>query len=85
MDTKLYMRYMMQYIKEAIDNSDGSNAGISGYLQDKKISGLLVQHREEKKRALTDAKQAFSEHRHWPIQIVLSQLGIDYKELVGGT
>ena len=52
MDTKLYMRYLMQYIKEGMDNSDGSNAGISNYLQDKKISGLLVQHREEKNERL---------------------------------
>jgi hypothetical protein len=36
----------------------------------------LVMHREEKQRALADARQAFDEHRHWPLEIVLRHLGV---------
>jgi hypothetical protein len=41
------------------------------------VKGLLVRHREEKRRALEDAQRAFDEHRHWPLEIILSQLGIE--------
>lgn len=81
MNIVLYRRYLQQFVKEAIDNSDGSNAGIAGFLGEKRISGILVQHREEKGRALADAKRAFDEHRHWPLEIVLSHLGVEQKEL----
>lgn len=77
MNIVLYKRYLQQYVKEAIENSDGTNAGIASYLEEKKITGLLVRNREEKNRALADARQAFGEHRHWPLEIVLSHLGVD--------
>jgi hypothetical protein len=81
MNVILYRRYLQQYVSEALENSDRTNAGIAGYLGEKTVSGLLIQHREEKKRALADAKQAFDEHRHWPVEIVISHLGIDLKEM----
>ena len=80
MNISLYRRYLQQFVKEALENSDGSNAGIASYLGEKKITGLLVQHREEKNRALADARRAFDEHRHWPTEIVLSHLGVETKE-----
>jgi hypothetical protein len=80
MNVTLYRRYLQQFINEALQNSDGTNAGIAGYLEGKKVTGFLVQHREEKNRALTDARRAFDEHRHWPTEIVLSHLGVDTQE-----
>ena len=77
MDIGLYRRYLQEFIQEAIANSDGSKSGIAEQLHAKHISGLLVVHKEEKKRALADAQRAFDEHRHWPLEIVLSHLGVD--------
>jgi hypothetical protein len=41
-----------------------------------KVSGFLVRNRAEKQKALEDARNAFDSHRHWPVEIVLSHLGI---------
>ncbi len=76
MNFLIYKRYLTQFVREAIQNSDGSNAGISNYLWEKKVSGIFVQHRIEKERALSDARKAFDEHRHWPREIIISHLGI---------
>jgi hypothetical protein len=82
MDRGLFRRYMQQYIKEAFENSDGSTAGISRYLWEKTVSsGLFTRHKKEKNEALAEARKAFDEHRHWPVDIVITQLGLDPKEL----
>lgn len=80
MNFLIYKRYLTQFVREAIQNSDGSNAGISGYLWAKRISGIFVQHRTEKERALHDARKAFDEHRHWPREIIISHLGISDRD-----
>lgn len=72
----IYEKYMRQYILEAIENSDGSNRGIAEHLSTIHIRRFLVRDREEKRRALEDARRAFDEHRHWPREIILRQLGI---------
>jgi hypothetical protein len=77
MDFQLYRAYMKQYIRDAIANSDGTNVGIARALDEVKIGRWFVQHKEEKVRALDDARKGFTEHRHWPREMVLSQLGID--------
>jgi len=79
MDIGLYRQYLQQYVQEALENSNGTNAGIAENLHAKKISGLLVIHKDEKKRALADACKAFDEHRHWPLDIILSHLGVEVK------
>jgi hypothetical protein len=71
-----YQQYLHQYVYQAIEESDGTNRGIAEYLWGIQVKGLLVTHREEKQRALTDARQAFDNHRHWPREIILSHLGI---------
>ncbi len=81
MDIGVYRNFLTQLLKEALNNSDGSTAGISRYLWDREIKGLLVRHRKEKRRALNDARKAFDEHRHWPVAIVISHLGLDPDEL----
>ena len=77
MNVELYRRYLQQYVRDAIANSSGTNTGIYEYLASIRIGKYLVQHKEEKERALADARHGFEEHRHWPLQIILSQLGID--------
>ena len=77
MDIGLYRKYLQQYVQEAYENSDGTRSGISEYLSTIKVSGLLTRHKEEKKRALNDARNAFNDHRHWPLDIIVSHLGLD--------
>jgi hypothetical protein len=81
MNHEIYRKYLREYIQEAIENSDGTNAGISSYLWEKEIGRFLVMNKSEKQRALEDARKAFDDHRHWPQEIVLSHLGIENSEL----
>jgi hypothetical protein len=80
MNVELYQRYLEQYVREAISNASGSNTSIYEYLASIRIGKHFVAHKEEKQRALTDARQAFESHRHWPLDIVLSQLGIKLED-----
>jgi len=82
MDLGLYRRYLEEYLKEALQNSNGTNAGIGEYLWSKKPAGRFSTHREEKNAALTEIRKAFDDHRHWPLSIVLTYLGIEKKELL---
>lgn len=78
MDFKIYRKYLIQFIQEAIQNSNGTNAGIAEVLQERTIGRApWIRHKEEQQRALLDARKAFDEHRHWPLDLVLSHLGID--------
>lgn len=81
MNIERYQGYLQQYVQEAIQNSSGSNSAIYEYLDNIKPAGRFSTHKEEKRRALKDAQVAFSEHRHWPLNIVLSHLGV---EMPGG-
>jgi len=76
MDLKLYHQYLNQFVREAVAQSDGSVRSVAELLHERRVSGLFVSHREEKRRALLDAQQAFAEHRHWPLDIILSHLGV---------
>jgi len=80
MDLGLYRRYVEEYVKQALDNSNGSNAAISEYLTTIKPAGRFTSHREEKNLALAEVRKAFDEHRHWPLTIILTYLGIEQKE-----
>lgn len=73
----LYQQYMQQYVNQAIQESNGTPRGIYERLAEMQVRGLLVRHRQEKQRALQDARLAFDEHRHWPLEIILSHLGIE--------
>ena len=77
MDHTLYRRYLKEYVAQARQASDGSVRGIAEELDAIRVGGLLTAHKEEKKRALADARQAFDEHRHWPLEIILSHLGLE--------
>lgn len=80
MDIVIYRQNLEELIRDALANSDGSHAGISDYLHAKEKPGRLTRNRSEKQRALDDARRAFDEHRHWPVEIVVSHLGLDKKE-----
>lgn len=77
MDIPLYRKYLQELVQEAIKNSDGSKAGITTYLVEKSNPGRFSQHRVEKNLALEDARKAFNEHRHWPLEIIISHLGVE--------
>lgn len=76
MDHTLYQRYLREYVAQARQASDGSVRGIAEELGAIHIGRLFVLHKEEKQRALADARSAFDEHRHWPLEIILSHLGL---------
>jgi hypothetical protein len=75
-----YHRFLEEYVREAIVNSNGTNAGIAEYLWAKKGPGRFASNKEEKIKALTEARRAFDEYRHWPLFIILSHLGFEDKE-----
>ena len=79
MDLGLYRQYLEEYVREALQNTEGTNRAIREYLSEKQIPRFLVRHREEKQRALAEARRAFDEHSHWPVEIVISHLGINLK------
>ena len=81
MDIVIYRQILEELIREALANSDGSFAGIRDYLHAREKPGRLTRNRAEKQRALDDARRAFDEHRHWPVEIVISHLGLDKKEM----
>jgi hypothetical protein len=80
MDGKLYQQYLQQYVKEAIEHSDGSVRQIADRLHEQVVKGIFISHRVEKERALVDAQKAFDEHSHWPLGIILSHLGVALEE-----
>ena len=73
----LYMQYMQEYVNLAIKESNGTPSGIYERLAEMQVKGLIVRHRQEKQRALRDARLGFDEHRHWPLDIILSHLGLE--------
>lgn len=73
----IYRQCLQEIVQEAITQSDGSNAGISEYLWSVKVSGWFTRNKTEKRKALEEARKAFDEHRHWPLEIVISHLGLD--------
>jgi hypothetical protein len=80
MDIGVYRQLLDQYVREALENSDGTHAGIVEYLNSIKISGPFVRNKTEKQTALREAINAFAQHRHWPLEIVFSHLGVDVKK-----
>ena len=75
-DIQKYRHYLQQYIDQAFQNSDGTARGLRDYLESIQVKGIFVRDKVEKQRALADAIQAFTEHRHWPLDIILSHLGV---------
>jgi hypothetical protein len=81
MDQKIYRQCLREYLRAALQKSDGSNAGVSNYLMQQVLPGRFTRHRAEKVRALGDLQRVFAEHRHWPVDMVLTYLGIKLEEV----
>ena len=77
MDIGRYQKYLQEYVSTAIRGSDGSIGQIRENLASIQIGYFLVRHKREKTQALQDARDAFDEHRHWPLEIILSHLGVE--------
>lgn len=77
----IYRQCLQEIVQEAIDHTDGSNRQMSEYLWTLNIGGLFTRHKTEKKKALEEARKAFDEHRHWPLEIVISHLGLESKSM----
>ena len=77
MDIGLYRRFLEEYIQEAYDGSDGTPAGITEHLRSIKPPGRFTRSRGERQAALRESINAFEEHRHWPLEIILSHLGVE--------
>jgi hypothetical protein len=77
MNIKRYQQYLNEYVRNAVAESDGTVASIAERLYGYQVKRWLVSNRDERLRALADAQYAFSEHRHWPLEIILSHLGVD--------
>jgi hypothetical protein len=80
MDIQLYRKYLNQFVRQSILRSDGTVRSIREELDSIQVGGFLVRNKTEKRRALNDAKRAFEEHRHWPLEIILSHLGVEAPE-----
>jgi hypothetical protein len=76
MNFTLYQQYLKEYVAEAQANSDGSARGVYERLAEIQVKGLFVKNKIERQRALADARNAFIEHRHWPVAIILKHLGV---------
>ena len=77
MDIGLYRRFLEEYIQEAYDGSDATPAGITEHLRSIKPPGRFTRSRGERQAALRESINAFEEHRHWPLEIILSHLGVE--------
>ena len=84
MDHKLYNQFMHEYLKEAFINGNSKPTDIARYLDEIPLPGRFARNREERTRALFAVRQAFTEHRHWPLDIILSHLGIDPEKIKTG-
>jgi hypothetical protein len=80
MDIGAYRKYLQQYVQEAYQNSDGSPGGVIDQLRSIKPPGRFTASRHEKQVALSEALKAFEEHRHWPLEIILSHLGVEIEK-----
>lgn len=80
MDNQLYQKYLHEYVNQAVKQSNGAIGDIYDSLGQITVGGFLTRHKEEKRRALQDAMRAFSEHRHWPLEIILSHLGVEVEK-----
>jgi hypothetical protein len=84
MDYKLYNQFIHTYLKEAWLNGRTKPAEIAAYLDEIPLPGRFARNKTERIRALVAVRQAFTEHRHWPLEIILSHLGIDPQDIKTG-
>ena len=79
LDIGVYRQCLQEVVQEAIDHTDGSTRQMSEYLWSLKVGRWFVRNKAEKQKALDEARIGFDNHRHWPLEIVISHLGLDPK------
>jgi hypothetical protein len=79
MDQSRYTKYLVEYVKKSLDESDGTAYGAANYLGAQKKPGFLAAN--EKKEAFQRAKKVFSEMRDRPLWLVLKALGLTNEDL----
>ena len=84
MDHKLLKQYTLEYLNQALAAGLNKPAEISRYLEEIPLPGRFTRNKEIRIRALREIRQAFNEHRHWPLEIILSHLGIDPETIKRG-
>ncbi len=82
MDHKRYHQFLRDYLQEAIANTNRTTPAVMLYLTEIPAPGRFARNRAERVKAIATLREAFDEHRHWPLDIAISHLGFDPKELL---
>lgn len=77
MDHTLYLKYLEEYSREALENAGNDVSGAADYLEKMRKSGIFVRNRVERNAALDRARKIFSSSRERSVYIVLKSLGLD--------
>lgn len=79
MDQKKYKQFLIEFLQEAIEESDGSVSGIANYIEKQKKPGIFASG--AKKEAFYRIKKVLTEMRDRPFWLVLKALGLSEEDL----
>jgi hypothetical protein len=79
MNQTRFKQFLIEYTKNALDNSDGTPSGAENYLRSQKKPGMFSPI--EKRDAFLRAKKIFSEMPDRPLWLVLKALGLTVEDL----
>ncbi len=79
MDQEKYKQFLIEYLQEASQESDGSVSGIANYLEKQKKPGFLAS--SAKKEAFYRTQKVLVEMRDRPFWLVLKALGLSEEDL----
>jgi len=79
MDQSRYNKYLIEYTRNALNNSDGTPSGAENYLHSQKKPGVFAS--AEKRTALIRAQKVFAEMQDRPLWLVLKALGLSEQDL----
>lgn len=79
MDQERYKECLVDFVRTALDRSDGTPTGAANYLGSRKKPGFLAS--EEKKMAFERVKKVFTEMRDRPLWMVLKGLGLEVEDV----
>lgn len=82
MNYDIYRKYVKEYLLEAIRNGGSATRSIYTAIVETPLPGRFARHRDERRRALQDIKEAFEGHLHWPLEMILSHLQVDAEEIL---
>jgi hypothetical protein len=82
MNHDVYRKYLKEYLLEAIQNGGSATRSIYTAVSEIPLPGRFARHRDEKRRAIQDIKDAFEGHMHWPLEMVINYLQVDAAEIL---